>query len=119
MNCPSCRAPADEAAQECTACGVVFAKWKEVQKRKAAEAAAALAALEVAKVPGETWNPWKMRIVAGAFVALWMLGIAIYYHLRLSALARPPRPEQDGDVVEVRDIHTGQLRRVKIRNTAP
>lgn len=41
MNCPHCAAPAQESAEECSACGVNFSKWKAKAEKEAAEKAAA------------------------------------------------------------------------------
>ncbi|MBI5594834.1 MAG: hypothetical protein HY928_01965 [Elusimicrobia bacterium] len=40
MTCPNCAAPAEETAEECSACGVIFAKWKAKAEKAAAEKAA-------------------------------------------------------------------------------
>jgi hypothetical protein len=51
MKCPSCGAAAPEGALECSACGVIFAKFAEKRKREREEAEAALAAMNVPPPP--------------------------------------------------------------------
>ena len=85
MKCPSCAAPSGEDAAECPSCGLVFAKWRERREKEKREAVAALKALEApAASSASSRNLWIARGMAAAAVALWLAGLALYYHRRLA-----------------------------------
>ena len=73
MKCPSCAAQSKDAAAECPACGLVFAR-AEKEKR---ETAAAIAALESPPAPPPD-NRWPVRVAAACVAAAWVLGLALY-----------------------------------------
>ena len=84
MKCPSCGAQAADDAAECPACGIIFAKWRELREK---EKRAALDALD-APAPPPT-NIWIVRIVAAALVALWVAVFCVYVYRHTYKL--PPR----------------------------
>jgi hypothetical protein len=113
MKCPNCGAQAADGASECPQCGLVFAKWKVLEERKKRDEAAALTELETAGT--REFNPWIGRAIAGALVAVWMLGIGLYYRHHRARVHRRPLGELTGGTVEVRDPATGELRQLPIR----
>ncbi|MDE2510707.1 MAG: zinc ribbon domain-containing protein [Elusimicrobia bacterium] len=112
MKCPNCAAEAPEGATDCPACGLVFAKWKGLQERKERDAASALAAAEAPPAPAS--NPWVGRGIALGVVAVWMLGLALFYRSWL-AHVKIPEGVPTGEFVEVRDPVTGDMKRMPIR----
>lgn len=113
MRCPSCGRPASQGAEECAACGIVFAKWKKredgrAEDRRRAEAAA-LAALEAPSARAGLFDPWLGRGIAGAVVAAWLIGFGLYFHHRYGR--RPPPGDPTGDYAVMRDQNTGDMRR--------
>lgn len=54
MNCPRCATPKDEAAIECRACGVIFAKWRSPNPRS--EAAVPVAPTRPAAAAPAPWS---------------------------------------------------------------
>jgi hypothetical protein len=112
MQCPNCRFSIAESAEECQRCGIIFAKWRELQKRKEAEALAAIAATQNLEPP--KLNVWKVRGFAAAFVAVWVIILAIYYHYHYARHGHVPMGEPTGDYVELRDPQTGDMRSMPI-----
>jgi len=83
MNCPKCSTAATDGATECPSCGAIFAKVLEVRKRELKKAEEALAP---APEPPKRFTVWHLRIAAAAIVVAWIVGLALYYHKRLSGL---------------------------------
>jgi hypothetical protein len=71
MKCPNCGVEGAAGAAECSACGVIFAKFK----RK----------LERPPVP-TVYNPWKGRAIAAALALLWAAGFGLYYRGKVAAM---------------------------------
>jgi hypothetical protein len=115
MKCPSCGAASDgDAAPECPACGLIFAKWRERQEKEKREALEAVQSLEIAP-KALPKNPWVGRGIAIAVVLVWIAGLSFLVSRR-SRRARPAPIGQDtGDFVEVRDPQTGDVHRMPIR----
>ena len=115
MNCPLCSAQAAEGAAECPSCGVLFAKLKEREERAKQEAQAALALAETA-ARAPSFNPWKVRAVAGAVVLAWLIGFGLYIRSWLGRERRPPkrRAYENGSTLLLRDLETGKLKPVPV-----
>lgn len=114
MKCPGCAKECADAAPECHACGLIFAKYKERQEREKLAAKAALALLESSPAPATAaLNPWWVRAVAVGVVVLWILGMMLY--ARHTSRVRRLKPVQVGDVVPVRDPETGEMRMMKVQ----
>ena len=111
MNCPNCSAAAKDDEEECPSCGLGFAKWRELQAKKARETAEALGAGAPA-APAFSWDRRTGRMIAAGLVGLWTLGMVAYYRhqaAKLRALGEPT-----GAYVEMRDPKTGDMRRMPI-----
>jgi hypothetical protein len=81
MNCPLCSTAATDGAAECPSCGAIFAKILELRQREMKKAEEALAQ---ASAPPKPLNAWNLRVAAAMIVVAWIVGLALYYHKRLS-----------------------------------
>lgn len=117
MKCPSCSTQA--AGGECPSCGLIFSKWNQRQERARLKAEEALAALERGSGRPASLDPWRGRILAGAFLAAWLIGLtlAARYYMRTRRIPEG-RPVQAGDTVPLRDPATGDIRMMKIQAAA-
>lgn len=91
MKCPRCAAENADGAADCAACGVVFAKLKELkekERRAAEEALARLAAAEDEAKPKT--DPWVWRALAIGVAVAWSSALATYYLLWSRRHAPPP-----------------------------
>lgn len=79
MKCPLCSASAADDAAECLSCGVIFAKLRaRADKPRVAD--------ELTPTPPP--NPWNGRIAAIALVAVWVVGLGLYYRHELKSRPR-------------------------------
>ena len=74
MKCPNCGVEASAGAAECSACGVIFAKFQKKLD------------LDAKPTPSKAINPWIGRAVAAALVAIWFVGFGIYYRARVAEM---------------------------------
>ena len=66
MRCPNCGAEAQASAADCSACGVIFSKFKKK--------------LESLPEPSPApYNPWLGRGIAAAIVLAWSIALGLYY----------------------------------------
>ncbi len=114
MKCPNCGVACAESALECGACGLLFSKWRERQEREEREAAAALAKLEVK--PDPPLDSRVARSFALGAAVIWCALFAWYVHLEtLRARDRAAASsEEGGDLVQVRDPETGDIKTIRI-----
>jgi S1-C subfamily serine protease len=93
MNCPKCGHQQDNA-KECEACGIVFEKYYQVQKRRKAEAKA----LEEGK--GE--SPWG-RAIQLLILVVCVAGITYYFTSRSREAVQPVATLQDQSLAQVQE----------------
>jgi len=87
MKCPGCSAPAPDGSAECPSCGIIFAKFEEKRRKERAEAARSLE-----EPHAEPLNPMLGKLIGGALLAVWALGMSILYFHEVSRRASRPAP---------------------------
>lgn len=75
MDCPSCHAQAPDGAEDCPACGIIFAKWRAREERLATAPAAGAWKPEAS--PGGSSS--KAGTVIGSIIIALQLGMLFYY----------------------------------------
>lgn len=102
MKCPSCSVDGDEAAAECSACGVNFAKWRS-KVEKEAEAAI----LNPPPAPSEPGSTLKLTL---GVMGLLCVGVLVAYAVVHRQVDPPPAR---GGVLVAPETHRARLQAVE------
>ncbi|OGS40776.1 MAG: hypothetical protein A2506_05800 [Elusimicrobia bacterium RIFOXYD12_FULL_66_9] len=107
----------ESSGVECFSCGLIFEKWDKRHEKEKLEAQAALAALEKGPTLPASVDPWRGRFIAGAFLAVWLIGLTVAARHYMRTRRRPDdQSARAGDTMPVRDLSTGEVRRVKVQS---